>query len=245
MKVSRRRKYSNLMPLLILVAEDDPAIRLSVTDYLELNGYSVIAAENGEQALSMVERYHPHLLISDIKMPHKNGYELIKNIRKLPQYRLLPVILLSERKATTERILGYQAGCDMYLPKPFEMEELGAIMRNLLERSQMIHSELRFSHSDHPEAKASKTNISSSPAAEVSQTSNNLNFQELRNKLELTKREAEVLKLLMEGHSNMEIGQRLHLSHRTIEKYVSSLLRKSESNNRIELIRYAMEYHLV
>ena len=49
----------------------------------------------------------------------------------------------------------------------------------------------------------------------------------------------------MKGHSNIEIGQRLHLSHRTIEKYVSSLLRKSERNNRIELIRYAMEYHLV
>lgn len=229
------------MPLLILVAEDDPAIRLSVTDYLELNGYSVIAAENGEQALSMVQRYHPHLLISDIKMPHKNGYELIKNIRKLPQYRLLPVILLSERKATTERILGYQAGCDMYLPKPFEMDELGAIMRNLLERSQMIHSELRFSHSDHPEA---TTNISSHPP-EISQTATSFNLQEFHNKLELTKREAEVLKLLMEGHSNIEIGQRLHLSHRTIEKYVSSLLRKSDSNNRIELIRYAMEYHLV
>ena len=229
------------MPLLILVAEDDPAIRLSVSDYLELNGYSVIAAENGEQALSMVEEYHPHLLISDIKMPHKDGYELIKSIRKLPQYRLLPVILLSERRATTERIRGYQAGCDMYLPKPFEMEELGAIMRNLLERSQMIHSELRFSQSDHPESTATIPPDS----REIPETATSFNPQELYDKLDLTKREEEVLKLLMEGHSNIEIGQRLHLSHRTIEKYVSSLLRKSERNNRIELIRYAMEYHLV
>ncbi|MEM7590002.1 MAG: DNA-binding response regulator [Cyanobacteria bacterium P01_A01_bin.83] len=220
------------MPLLILVAEDDPAIRLAVSDYLELSGYSVIAAQNGEQALSMVEKYHPHLLISDIKMPHMNGYELIKNIRKLPQYRLLPVILLSERRATTERILGYQAGCDMYLPKPFEMEELEAIMRNLLERSQIIHSELRFSQSDHPQS------ASVEPRESPHQ-------QELHEKLELTKRESEVLNLLIEGHSNIEIGQRLHLSHRTIEKYVSSLLRKSERNNRIELIRYAMECHLV
>ncbi|MEM8673079.1 MAG: DNA-binding response regulator [Cyanobacteria bacterium P01_G01_bin.67] len=227
------------MPLLILVAEDDPAIRLSVCDYLELNGYSVIAAENGEQALSMVEKYHPHLLISDIKMPHKDGYELIKNIRKLPRYRLLPVIFLSERSATTERIRGYQAGCDMYLPKPFEMEELGAIMRNLLERSQIIHSELRFSQGDHSEPFVIK------PAGiEEANTTIGHQSQELYHKLELTKRESEVLKLLIEGHSNIEIGQRLHLSHRTIEKYVSSLLRKSERNNRIELIRYAMEYHL-
>ena len=227
------------MPLLILVAEDDPAIRLAVSDYLELNGYSVIAAENGEQALQMVEKYHPHLLVSDIKMPYKDGYELIKNIRKLPQYRLLPVIFLSERSATTERIRGYQAGCDMYLPKPFEMEELGAIMRNLLERSQMIHSELRFSLSDHPESLKIEL-----PGIREASSRSNFELQELYHKLELTKREEEVLKLLIEGHSNIEIGHRLHLSPRTIEKYVSSLLRKSERNNRIELIRYAMEYHL-
>ncbi|MGF1587768.1 MAG: response regulator [Pleurocapsa sp.] len=229
------------MPLLILVAEDDPAIRLSVSDYLELNGYSVIAAENGQQALSMVSKYHPHLLISDIKMPHKDGYELIKSIRKLPQYRLLPVILLSERSATTERIRGYQAGCDMYLPKPFELDELGAIIRNLLERSQIIHSELRFSQNEiieQSENTPQESLKSWNAAVDLSQ-------QELSEKLELTHREQEVLELLMKGHSNIEIGQRLHLSHRTIEKYVSSLLRKSERNNRIELIRYAMEYHLV
>ncbi|MEL6440678.1 MAG: response regulator transcription factor [Cyanobacteria bacterium J06621_8] len=224
------------MPLLILVADDDPAIRLAVSDYLELNGYSVIAAENGEQALRMVEKYHPHLLISDIKMPHKDGYELIKSIRRLPQYRLLPVIFLSERSATTERIRGYQAGCDMYLPKPFELDELRAIMRNLLERSQMIHSELRFSQSDHAQSLRIQPPELTKPFYEL---------QELNHRLELTKREEEVLKLLMEGQSNIEIGQRLHLSPRTIEKYVSSLLRKSDSSNRIELIRYAMEYHLV
>ena len=229
------------MPLLILVAEDDPAIRLSVSDYLELNGYSVIAAENGQQALSMVEKYHPHLLISDIKMPHKDGYELIKSIRKLPRYRLLPVILLSERSATTERIRGYQAGCDMYLPKPFEMNELEAIIRNLLERSQMIHSELRFSQNERIE----QTETTPHESLESWNAAVDISQQELSSKLELTQREQEVLELLMKGHSNIEIGQRLHLSHRTIEKYVSSLLRKSERNNRIELIRYAMEYHLV
>ena len=228
------------MPLLILVAEDDPAIRLSVSDYLELNGYSVIAAENGRQALSMVEQYHPHLLISDLKMPHKNGYELVESIRKLPQYRLLPVILLSEYTKTNERIRGYQVGCDMYLPKPFEMDELGAIIRNLLERSQIIHSELRFSQGDRPEAleTARQDSLEFDKADSFCP-------QELYERWELTEREKEVLKLLIEGHSNIEIGQRLHLSHRTIEKYVSSLLRKSERNNRIELIRYAMEYHFV
>lgn len=228
------------MSLLILVAEDDPAIQLSICDYLKLKGYSTIAADNGRQARLMVEKYHPHLLISDIKMPYENGYELIESIRKLPQYRLLPVILLSEYSKTTERIQGYQAGCDMYLPKPFEMEELEAIIRNLLERSQIIHSELRFSQSNHYEV----FNDTRQDSQELIDKAIS-RPQQLCDRLELTKRETEVLQLLIEGHSNLEIGRRLHLSHRTIEKYVTSLLRKSELNNRIELIRYAMEYKLV
>jgi len=231
------------MPLLILVAEDDPAIRLSINDYLELNGYSVITAENGEQALLMLEQYHPHLLISDIKMPYKNGYELIKNIRRLPQYRLLPVILLSEFSETTARIHGYQVGCDLYLPKPFEMEELGAVIRNLLERSQVIHSELRFSHGDRLEASNTVTE-SVAEFLEVPSKTKNDDAHKLYDQLKLTQREIEVLKLLMEGRSNIEIGQKLHLSPRTIEKYVSSLLRKSDLNNRIELICYAIEHRL-
>ena len=229
------------MPLLILVAEDDPAIRLSINDYLELHGYSVVTAENGRQALKMVEKYHPHLLISDIKMPYQDGYELIENIRRLPQYRLLPVILLSEKHGTNARIQGYQVGCDMYLPKPFEMEELGAIIRNLLERSQIIHSELRFSHPDLVSSEQANLQAISSVDNDESENSR----AAIHHQLDLTQRETEVLKLLIEGRSNIEIGQQLHLSHRTIEKYVSSLLRKSDLNNRVELICYAMEHHLV
>jgi DNA-binding NarL/FixJ family response regulator len=229
------------MPLSILIAEDDVGIRLSVSDYLELLGYSVIAAENGKEALTMLEQYHPHLLISDIKMPEKDGYELLKSIRQLPQYRLLPVILLTECKDMNERIRGYQVGCDVYLPKPFEMEELGAVIRNLLERSQIVHSELRFSQSnqnDLPETNSNSPTANQEPLAKF-------NYQELQTKLDLTSRENEVFQLLVDGYSNIEIGQQLHLSHRTIEKYVSSLLRKSEKNNRIELIRFALEHNTI
>ena len=234
------------MPLLILVAEDDSAMRLSISDCLEFCGYSVIAAEDGQQALSMVEKYHPHLLISDIRMPKKNGYELVKSIRKLPQYRLLPVILLTECNDTVNRILGYQMGCDMYLPKPFEMKELRAIIRNLLERSQVIDSELRFSRNMILSASGDGDRESAkSKSIEIPDTAIDPQWQELEKRLDLTKREREVLEQLVKGHSNIEIGQTLHLSHRTIEKYVSSLLRKLELHNRIELVRYAIEHHLV
>jgi DNA-binding NarL/FixJ family response regulator len=226
------------MPLLILVAEDDPGIRLSVCDYLEMSGYSTVAAEDGEKALALLETYRPHLLVSDIKMPGKDGYELVRQVRQRPQFRLLPVIFLTERASIHERILGYQAGCDLYLPKPFEMEELGAVIRNLLERSQIIQSELRFSTLEHqPQVTNSQNSHTRSHTQSV--------ISEQLSGFDLSKRELEVLNLLSVGHSNVEIGNQLHLSPRTVEKYVSSLLRKTDTNNRAELTRFAFQHHIV
>ncbi|AFZ44493.1 two component transcriptional regulator, LuxR family [Halothece sp. PCC 7418] len=211
------------MPLLILVAEDDPGIQLAVQDYLELLGYSVITAKNGDEALEQLEKYHPHLIVADIKMPKKDGFELIQTVRERPEFRLLPVIFLTERGTTADRVRGYQAGCDVYLPKPFEMEELGAVIQNLLARSQMAQSEQAFHSPSHP---------ASLP-------------EEDQEDFHFTQRETDVLELLTQGLSNTEMGHQLHLSPRTVEKYVSSLLRKTETNNRAELVSFALKHHLI
>ena len=118
------------MPLTILIADDDIGTRLAISDYLDLSGYHIITADNGIDALNTLEKYHPDLLVTDIMMPRMNGYELVRRIRQLSEFRLLPVILLTARTKIQERILGYQSGCDLYLPKPFELEELAAAIRN-------------------------------------------------------------------------------------------------------------------
>ena len=218
------------MALTILVADDDLGTRLSISDYLEMSGYSVLTAADGLEALAMVEAYHPHLMVTDIVMPRMNGYELVRRVRQHPALRLLPVIFLTARNKTEERIQGYQSGADLYLPKPFELKELGAAIRNLLERSQMIQSEYRLSYEEalrsflQPPAVDAKTTALARP---------------------LTQREQQVLERLTHGLSNAEIGIQLHLSHRTVEKYVSSLLRKTETSNRAELVRFAMQHRLV
>ncbi|MCL1473528.1 response regulator transcription factor [Argonema antarcticum] len=210
------------MPLIIVVADDDLAIRLFVTEYLEMYGYSAIAAEDGQEALELVEAYRPHLLVTDIMMPRMDGYELVRQVRQRPEFRQLPVILLTERRSTEERIRGYELGCDLYLPKPFEINELGAIIRNLLSR--------KIDQSD-SNLRASTTRLDKTKT--------------VLKECKLSKREQEVLDLITHGFSNAEIGDRLHLSARTIEKYVSSLLRKTTTSNRTELVRFAMEQHLV
>lgn len=215
------------MALLILIVDDEPGIRLAISDYLELAGYSVISAKNVQEALLMLKTYHPHLMISDIKMPGKDGYELVKQVRQRPEYRLLPVIFLTERNSTKERIQGYKVGCDVYLPKPFELEELEAVVRNLLERTQIVQLEWQFEKK------------------EYSDKSTDNHVKKLESNLALTPREEEVLNLLTLGLSNIDIAKELHLSPRTIEKYVSSLFRKSQTNNRTELVRFALENQLV
>jgi DNA-binding NarL/FixJ family response regulator len=223
------------MPLTILVVDDDLGTRLSISDYLELSGYLVTMAENGEQALALVDQVQPHLIVTDVAMPRMDGFELVRQVRLQPALRLLPVIFLTALSRTEERIRGYQLGCDAYLPKPFDLKELGAVVRNLLERSQLIQTEWRRQvHA----SDASDTG-GSRPAE------GHLSGAEPESDLALTLREQEVLSLLADGLSNSQIGDRLHLSPRTVEKYVSSLLRKTNTSNRAELVRYVMDHHLV
>jgi len=239
------------MPLIILVADDNLGTRLSVSDYLEMAGYSVIAAEDGQQALSMIETYHPHMIVTDINMPRMDGYELVRQVRQKPAFRLLPVVFLTERGSTEERIRGYQLGCDLYLPKPFEMEELGAVIRNLLERATMLQAEISFSSRGATQGmpeKSTKTPQEKTPTSAAIQSLDNKQQDGSApkvNTFHLTNREQEVLDLLTTGQSNVEIGSNLHLSHRTIEKYVSNLLRKTDTSKRAELVRFALEYRLV
>jgi len=221
------------MPLTILVADDDLGTRLAIGDYLEVTGYSVIRAENGQDALTMVEKFQPHLIVTDVTMPRMDGYEFVRQVRQQPAFRLLPVVFLTARTETHERIRGYQLGCDVYLPKPFELQELGAVVRHLLERLQMIEMEWR-SRSPLPSATNSAALQTTNLAVALNEIA-----------VKLTKREQEVVLLLSNGLSNAQIGDRLHLSPRTVEKYVSSLLDKTDTSNRAELMRFAIDHHWV
>ncbi|AFY62596.1 response regulator transcription factor [Synechococcus sp. PCC 6312] len=216
------------MPLTVLVTDDDPGIRMAVHHYLEDHGYLVLQARHGQEALAMINQFQPHLLITDIAMPEMDGYQLVQRIRQQPALRLLPVIYLTGRSQTQARIKAYQTGADSYLSKPFELEELGAIVRNLLERNQLIQAEWQQrTISQTPPALGAPTHESLTPAPA------------------LTPREEEVLRYLSQGLSNAQIGGELHLSARTIEKYVGSLLQKFQAHNRAELVRIWVEHNQV
>lgn len=226
------------MPLTILVAEDDEGTRLSIGDYLDLEGYSVLLAANGEDALRQIFAFQPHLLITDISMPLMDGYELVQQVRQQPVWRLLPVVFLTAHTDTENRIRGYQLGCDAYLPKPFELEEIGAVVRNLLERSQLIQA--AWIHQV-----ALQTAQDRAIASERAKLGGGVASPPEEPRPDLTSREQDVLTLISDGLSNAQIGDRLYLSPRTVEKYVSSLFRKTDTANRAELVRFAIDHHMV
>lgn len=217
------------MPLTILVVDDDLGTRLAISDFLEATGYSVVAAENGREGLKLVEKCQPHLIVTDVTMPQIDGYEFIRQVRLRPELRLLPVVFLTARTETHDRIRGYQLGCDVYLPKPFELQELGVVVRNLLDRLQMIELEWRSRNTPIPGTVMTETTTGDQATVTIS----------------FTPREKEVLSLLADGLSNSQIGDRLHLSPRTVEKHVSNLLNKTDTSNRSELLRFAVDHHLV
>ena len=118
----------------LLLVDDEPGLREAVKDYLQESGFSVQVASNAREGWDLMQQNTPDLVISDIMMPQVDGYQFLKQLREDPRFQALPVVFLTAKGMTGDRIQGYQAGVDAYLPKPFDPDELIAIVENLLAR---------------------------------------------------------------------------------------------------------------
>src|SRR5579863_9658184 len=119
---------------LVLVADDDHKILRLVRIELTAQGFAVMMAERGEEALEAAQRQRPDLIVLDIIMPGMDGLSVLRTLRETSG---VPVILLTAKGTDTDKILGLELGADDYLPKPFNPEELTARVRAVLRRSQM------------------------------------------------------------------------------------------------------------
>ena len=117
----------------ILVAEDDPVTRRFVVSLLEENGYEVLVAEDGEHAVATAISARPDLMVSDLVMPYRDGFEVLRAIRNDPRVASLPVLILSMRDREEDIVRGLEQGADEYVVKPFNARELVARVRKLLE----------------------------------------------------------------------------------------------------------------
>ena len=134
----------------VLVVDDEQAVRESLRRSLKFNGYDVILAEDGIQALEMIRNERPDLTILDVMMPRLDGLGVCRELRSTGYDR--PILMLTARDGVAERVAGLDAGADDYLPKPFALEELLARTRSLLRRAQ-ADSANRVEHNPSAELK--------------------------------------------------------------------------------------------
>ena len=116
----------------ILVVEDSPTYLRQITDLLQEAGYQAIAAIDGEQALETAVRVNPDLIILDIILPKKNGFQVCRQLKTTPSTRDIKIIMLTSKMQDSDRFWGLKQGADEYLTKPFVDEDLLANVKRLL-----------------------------------------------------------------------------------------------------------------
>jgi DNA-binding NarL/FixJ family response regulator len=220
-------------PAKLLLVDDEPGVRESVQAYLEdSEQFEVEVASNANEAWEFLQKVTPELVISDIMMPQVDGYQFLQKLRSDSRFQAIPVVFLTARGMTSDRIEGYNAGCDAYLSK------LEAIVKNLLERRRVnaqANSETAKLEEIVQEIKEIKQQLGQQQ---------NFTTTPSPIKIDLTPREQSVLDLVAEGLMNKEIASRLDTSVRNVEKYVSRLFSKTGTNSRTELVRFALKHGL-
>ena len=201
----------------ILLVDDDVNFVTLMSGYLTYQGYQVTTAESGVQAIERLGDVKPDLIISDIMMPEMNGYKFAEVVRKSPEINWIPIIFLSARDQSHDRIRGLSSGATVYMIKPFELTELTAQIESALRSSQLMQQN---------RTKRAESIIT------------------VPDGVKLTNTELTVARLVAQGLSNLEIAQRLNASKRTIESHISHMLKKTLLTNRTELSRWIIENNM-
>jgi len=124
----------------ILVVDDSPTALKITSDALAEQGFRVLSASDGEEALEIANRLHPDLIVLDIILPKKNGFQVCRQLKTESATEDMKILMLSSKNQASDRFWGQKQGADAYITKPFEDEELIAAIKNLLEGEQLTEA---------------------------------------------------------------------------------------------------------
>jgi DNA-binding NarL/FixJ family response regulator len=208
----------------------------------------------------------PDAIVTDIRMPGPlDGLDLLREIRADERLKGIPVILLTAKGRTEDRVVGYDNGADVYLPKPFDPDELVAILDNVIDRNQLLSGttndglnrvSLQDLQEDVKEIKTllrDKYNNIVDPSIQNRNSDSSLSglvpttrrSSIMNGNISLTSDERAVLELLCQGLTNKEMAQQLNYSVRRVEQHLTSMFRKTGCTNRTELVRLAFDTKMV
>ncbi len=219
----------------ILIIDDDEELCELVSEYLTVEGFEVEVVNDGESGLEKALREEQDLVILDVMLPKKNGFDVLRELRQTSK---IPVLMLTARGEDTERIVGLEIGADDYLPKPFNPRELVARLRAILRRSETTD--------DSKQIEDDKLQVDD-VEVKISARSATKNGEDLG----LTSVEFELLAMLLknagtvvkkEDLSEQVLERRLSPYDRSLDMHVSNLRKKLDahgSEERIKTVRSA------
>ncbi len=208
----------------ILIIEDEQGISMAVKDELEFEGFEVRLAENGLQGLEAIVDDRPDLVVLDLMLPGKNGFEICKEVRR--RGIETPIVMLTARTQEVDKVRGLDLGADDYVIKPFSLAELVARIRAVLRR---------YEKAGVPEGEGAQT-------CQVGQLRVDLRKQAVfkkEEKIELTLKEFQLLALLLRRRGEVISrddfldtlwGQDVYVTHRTIDTHMVALRKKIEDD---------------
>ncbi len=200
----------------LLLVDDNPKY---IKDVLPYYGYEVICATNGIEALEILNKDKLiDIVLLDVMMPKMNGWDTLKEIRKNPQTKNLPVIMVTAVNEDQKMISGLKIGADDYIVKPFVLPNLLARIEAVLRRSKRGSGTIE---------------------------QNNVTINKNNQFNSLTRREKDVLLLVTQGENNKSIADKLVLSEVTVKSHLSSIFKKLNVTNRTQLVLLAMHVNLL
>lgn len=235
-RIRRDRKFVERNQHWILFVDDEEAIRQSVGDFLYDSGYQLTACADAPAAVQVcrqigVDQPMPACIVSDIRMPGgPSGLDLLQWIRAQDTLKRVPVVLLTAKGLTEDRIAGYKAGADAYLSKPFYPDELLSVVDNLIARRQEMVGQSGSLVDLQQEMANIKLLLQENGRTTVKKTD-----------VYLTPAQREILELLCQGYTNAEIAEERKTTKAYVTKTLHRIYRETGTSTRTELLKWAVQ----
>lgn len=206
----------------VLMLDNEERLLKVIKSYFSIKEISIITTTRLDIALLSLEDKLPDCIVIDIAMPNNVGFKFIQKLKEHKLYNYIPFILLTTKGLTEDRIKGYDLGCSAYISKPFDPEELEAIIKNLVLRTNYVYEFILETY----------THIKNIRIY-LSKKYNRVTGDFLT--IQLTKQEQFILRELLMGRKAAEIAFSSQISIRLVERYISRILNKTKSKNISEL----------
>ena len=212
------KKYTRQFTSVLMLDTEEKLLE-AIKTYFFIKNIQITTTSYIEVALSVLKKTLPDCIVIDTAMPNNLGLKFIQELKKNKDYAYIPFIVLTTKGLTEDRIKGYNLGCSAYIPRPFDPEELEAIIRNVILKSEIFYE---FILAIYILIKDTRLEILD-------------RYKSSYTNLRLTKQEQFILRELLAGKNSVELSLKLRISLRCVEKYVTRILNKTNTKNTTEL----------